>query len=332
MISTVSLATASGNGPLPGQCVQVTVGSDVLNFRFITVDIPNSSTTGVTSVVGINNWRQMVGYYGPSSTNTKAYFLPFPGGKYVDITVPFQATGAASFTEAYKINNLGAVVGFYTDTSGIVHGWFLDHVGGNEKFVAPIDPPGSGFTRAFGINDFNNIVGAWQASASGGDEPGFFLPNPHSNNFVTPIYFPPGPLAVTATIPLGINDRGEIVGEYYVTALGQWFSFHGDHINGPFEDISPPVAFGALYSQPFQENNFGETVGYFTPFANAAFPFHGWILKDGIYTQVDFPGAGPKGTAIDSVNDWGDFTGRYYDTNGQQHGFIALISDECSEE
>ena len=276
----------------------------------------------------------MVGYYGPSSTNTMAFFLPYLGGKYADITVPGQATGATSFTEAYKINNLGAIVGFYTDTSGIVHGWFLDHAGEKEKFVAPIDPPGSGFTRAFGINDFNNIVGAWQVSASGGDEPGFFLPGPHSNKFVTPIYYyPPGLPDVTATILLDINDKSEIVGEYYDNTLGQWFSFHGDSIKGPFVDISPLLAsFGANYSQAFQENNFGEIVGYFTPYTNAGFPFHGWILKDGIPTQFDFPGAGSKGTAIDSVNDWGDFSGRYYDANGQQHGFVALICDECTSE
>jgi uncharacterized membrane protein len=62
---------------------------------------------------------------------------------------------------AEAINSSGEIVGGYIDSARVVHG-FLD----NQGVFLTIDPPGSTFTVAYGINASGQISGT--QSAGGG--------------------------------------------------------------------------------------------------------------------------------------------------------------------
>ena len=47
---------------------------------------------------------------------------------------------------------------------------------------------------------------------------------------------------------------------------------------------------------------------------------HGYLLRDGQFTQIDYPGA--SGTVVRGINNAGDITGHYFDSAGNENGFI----------
>jgi hypothetical protein len=92
--------------------------------------------------------------------------------------------------------------------------------------------------------------------------------------------------AVTQTFPIGINDRGQIVG-YYDDADG----LHGflRKKDGRFSRIDFP---GARATEAFKINNRGQVVGLYdetTPFDFA--DGRGFLLDQGRFTRIDVPGA-----------------------------------------
>ena len=93
----------------------------------------------------------------------------------------------------------------YADSGGVTHG-FLRSASG--VFTNPIDPPGSTFTQAEGINDFGTIVGFYDDAS--GDEHGFSL-----RGGVYTTWDVPG---ATLTDIFSINNSNQVVGEYIDTA------------------------------------------------------------------------------------------------------------------
>ena len=57
-----------------------------------------------------------------------------------------------------------------------------------------------------------------------------------------------------------------------------------------------------------------------------AFQAHGFLLRQGAYTAIDFPGS--VYTEAFSINDDGVIVGDYTDKNGNTHGFKAVPKDE----
>jgi probable HAF family extracellular repeat protein len=64
-------------------------------------------------------------------------------------------------------------------------------------------------------------------------------------------------------------------------------------------------------------NNAGTIAGFFSETHN-----HGFILSDGILTQIDVPVPGAYNTACASINDLDTIVGAYIDANGVRHGFL----------
>ena len=81
--------------------------------------------------------------------------------------------------------------------------------------------------------------------------------------------------------------------------------------------VFTPSALGADNSWAFGINNHGDIVGHFT----VGWDWHGYLLHDGVYTQIDMPGelaALPYG-----INDRGDIGGTaYLGLNQPDHGFL----------
>ena len=116
-----------------------------------------------------------------------------------------------------------------------------------------------------------------------------------------------------ATEAFGINERGDIVGDY-TDATG---NVHGFLLrNGTFTSIDYP---GAILTSTRGINDAGVIVGAFTT-ADDPTDAHGYILSAGKFTQHDFPHS--PDTDILGIDESGDFTGSYGLSDGSEAGYF----------
>jgi probable HAF family extracellular repeat protein len=165
-----------------------------------------------------------------------------------------------------------------------------------------IDPPGSTFSAAQGINTAGQIVGVFQDVRQVSH--GFLL----SDGVYTTID-PPG---ATHTEAFGINDSGQVSGLYSDTAENT----HGFLLSdGVFTTLDFPKA-GATYALGI--NNNGDIVGW------AGMPGginQGFVWKNGKYTALVAP-KGVNGTWTTGINDSRDIVGYYSDSASAKVGFV----------
>jgi len=113
-----------------------------------------------------------------------------------------------------------------------------------------------------------------------------------------------------ATVAVGINDRGQIVGVY----LDQADNVHGFFFDrGRYTQLDYP---GAIETDLNGINSSGQISGYYLD--TAGLP-HGFVYYQGTFSPVDFPGA--TDTAAIGINSRGDIVGGYDDTSAITHGF-----------
>jgi len=113
-----------------------------------------------------------------------------------------------------------------------------------------------------------------------------------------------------ATVAVGINDRGQIVGVY----LDQSDVVHGFmYENGRYAQLDYP---GAVETDLNGINNFGQVSGSYLDTAGL---FHGFVYSSGTFHPVNFPGA-PDTVAV-GINSRGDIVGGYDDPSAITHGF-----------
>jgi uncharacterized membrane protein len=128
------------------------------------------------------------------------------------------------------------------------------------------------------------------------------------------VNFPGG----TGTHDNGINNAGEIVGQYKDSmAVRHGFLDNG----GTFTTIDFP---GADQTVASDINNFGDIVGFYSLSGATS----GFLDKGGNFVTIAFPGA--TGTEVYGINDQGDLVGTYADQNGVLHGFEAAPVPEPS--
>ncbi len=114
------------------------------------------------------------------------------------------------------------------------------------------------------------------------------------------------------TLAYGINNSGQIVGEYYDAAGGR----HGFLLSdGSYTTLDVP---GARVTIAHGINDTGQIVGYYFDATGT----HGFLLSGGNFTTFDVPGA--EGAWGYGINNSGQIVGEYYDAAGD-HGF--LLSD-----
>jgi len=115
------------------------------------------------------------------------------------------------------------------------------------------------------------------------------------------------------TYPMGLNDRGEIVGTAFLQDGAQGFLRQE---NGTI--INLPAAPGNLAAQPSGINNWRDIVGSLSTVTAPG--VHGFLLHRGQYTMIDFPGT--AFTVCTGINNSGLVTGYYSDGSGETHGFL----------
>jgi hypothetical protein len=194
-------------------------------------------------------------------------------------------------------NPQGTSVGSWLDTTGVLHGFSLTAKG----VFATFDPPGSTFTAPGFISPQGVIVGFYLDSTFVSH--GFILEG-GQYTFVNV-------LGAAGAALSGINPSGEISGftcsdpACGLTGLANTQHSFVESKKGVFTFFDPP---GATSSGASTVNPSGAVVGAYTDTVGEL--FHGYLLKNGTYTTIDFPGA-LYGTFAGGGNPENDIVGLY---------------------
>lgn len=201
-----------------------------------------TALNGFTLAGSINDKGQIVGY----AVAGFAEGVLYSNGTYTTFNDPF----ATSDTNAFGINNAGQIVGYYSGSGG-THGFLYDPSIGpltDPKAWTTLDDPlvdSSQITTAFGINNTGEVVGTYYNDGQHG-----FL---YAGGNYTTIDDPLG----TFTQLDGINDAGQIVGEFYYN--GNWHGFL--YSNGTYTTLDNPAGAGQFGTVITGINNIGTLVG-----------------------------------------------------------------------
>jgi len=267
------------------------------SLSYAAFDFPGAAATNPG---GINARGDIVGNFQDASGHTHGFLLR--QGSFSTIDFP-----NASFTAARGINARGDIVGKIIDLSGVEHGFLL-----RDGQFTQVDYPGASMTTARGINNAGDITGRHFDRA--GNERGFVLKDGAFSNVRVPG-------SCSTDVWLAMDNGRVLVGDFCTNSDG---GIHGyvQNSSGNFKILDYPGA-GAPCTAPRWINERGDIVG---GYANSlsecyAFQLHGFLLVDGQYTAIDFPGS--VYTQVLAVNDDGQLVGQFTDNSGKVHGFVA---------
>ena len=177
-----------------------------LGGRFHDANFPAGAPASppVDQLLGVNDGGVAVGFWTDANGSSHGYQVNINTGTFSSVTDP-NAPGA-SLTAA-AINSGGDIAGFYTAQNGNTDGFLM----AGSTFI-DLSVPGASSTMAFGVNDNDEVVGAYTSGSSAATH-GFSwtlgggfqsIDDPHG--------------AGTTTIN-GVNDAGDLVG-FYVDSAG----------------------------------------------------------------------------------------------------------------
>ncbi len=297
--------------------------------RFLVLDNPGDPN--FNQLLGINDGRVIVGYFGDGSVVPNNGYVLVPPNHYSVENFLINGVPAAQ-TQAIGIDDrpLPDIVGFYTDAAGLTHG-FLDANGVQTTVDDPAGAPPNVTTpvqNLLGINDRGQAAGFW--TDNDGHEHGFVvqldLRSPTSSTFteIPPSTFP----GAVATQASDITDREEVCG-FWTDANGNNHGFAG-RLGRGFTSFEVKIGgMTATSTSAFGCNDRGEIVGSFTDAGGAV---HGFLTDGRRFVQFDAPGSSQtpafnvSGTFINGVNDRGDIVGFFSD--GQKvNGFVSFERD-----
>jgi hypothetical protein len=186
------------------------------NGRFHTVNFPtgDNASPPVNQLLGVNDSDIAVGFYTNGQGSNRGYEYNIRTRQFTRVSVPGAASGVngPSLTAA-GINNNGDVAGFYNKTSSQVDAFLKLRFG---RFIT-LAYPGASMTQAFGVNDSDEVVGAYTVGTGN---------NAVTHGFVWrggkfgAINIPGG----SSTTVNGINDENDLVG-FYTDAKGNTDGF-----------------------------------------------------------------------------------------------------------
>ena len=181
---------------------------------FHEVNFPTHFTTSppVNQLLGVNDHGVAVGFWVNGQGNNRGYEYNIHTHQFSRVLVPGAVMGrkGPSLTAA-AISNTGAVAGFYVPAGSNVTDAFL--LAANGKFWK-LAYPGAAMTQAFGVNDHNEVVGAYTVGSGNNAKMHGFTWTP-ARGFTTV----DDPHGKGATAINGVNDAGALVG-FYTDAKG----------------------------------------------------------------------------------------------------------------
>ncbi len=193
--------------------VNANFGFYTIGTHFHTVNFPtgNNASPQVDQLLGVNNHGVAVGFYANAQGNNRGYEYNIYSHTFTRVLVPGAPGGQAgpSLTAA-AINNYGDVAGFYAKSSAQTDAFLRLH---NGRFIT-LAVPGAATTQAFGVNDRDEVVGAYTVgSGDNAQTHGFTWRPGHGFSTVD------DPHGIGTTTINGVNDAGHLVG-FYVDGAG----------------------------------------------------------------------------------------------------------------
>jgi hypothetical protein len=270
------------------------------NYTYTTISDPNA-TGGYTLAIGINDSGEVSGTY---SDAKGTHGFVETNGNYVTIDDP-SVNAEAGTTVVKGINNNGDVVGWYSTTTGTT-GFVRTQNGTYTNLSDPVAYLNT--VNPVGISDSGKITGwYWDATALRNRA---FIDTNGSYIAVND----PAAAGQNGTVGVGINHTGEVAG-YYSDSVGVTHGFLRD-ASGNFTDFATPVG-NLTYVDGL--NDAGQIVGTYD--SNG---INNGFLRNvaGGFTTIDDP-SGTGGTSLGGINNLGQITGAYADSNGIVRGFIA---------
>jgi len=204
----------------------------------------------------------------------------------------------AQSTTPYGINDSGVISGNYTDSSGVTHCFMIS----GRTITTITDPNGTG-TNCFGINASGAIVGSY--GVLNGFSNGFVYQNGVFTDIIVPT-------ATAGTIAYGINDLGDVVGQF-----GDDVGIHGFLFNGStYQTLNAPgaattIAVGINASNIITLQSLNSS-GFLSS----------WSLIGTRYSLLSVPGAAI--TAVHSINNRNQIALGWYDSANVEHGAVRV--------
>lgn len=229
-----------------------------------------------------------------------AALLLMPGAAFAAETlIPVPQVPGSVATTVFAINDNNVVAGSFTTADGREHGFFGTLDGSYTTFDSSFKN-----TQARGINNDGLVTGI------GYDRK-------HSSVFER---YPDGSMAYVTKggKPLGfgvagaINADGTFVADAYNRKATKHFNFFGENAEYTQEIATP----GLSVARPRGVNDSKDVAGYYQDDQGG---MHGFLLKDGTVTTVDYPGS--EGTLVYGVNNSDQVAG-FFGKNDQPHAFV----------
>jgi hypothetical protein len=176
------------------------------SFHEVSFPTGDNASPQVDQLLGVNDHDIAVGFYTNGQGSNRGYEYNIATHRFTRVLVPGAAGGTAgpSLTAA-AINNHGDVAGFYNKTSSQVDAFLRLHGG---QFIT-LAVPGASMTQAFGVNDNDEVVGAYTDGTGNNAQTNGFTWRP-GYGFTTV----DDPHGIGTTTINGVNDHGDLVGFY----------------------------------------------------------------------------------------------------------------------
>jgi hypothetical protein len=181
-----------------------------VNGRYYDVTFPthNNASPQADQLLGINNNDVAVGFYTNAQGGNRGYEYNVRTRQFTRVLPPGFTNSTSLHSPsltATAINIHGDVTGFYNKTSAQVD-TFLRLANG-QFFTLAVH--GAAMTQAFGINDSDEIVGAYTVGTGSNAQTHGFVWTP-SHGFIKV----DDPHGIGATTINGVNNHGDLVGFY----------------------------------------------------------------------------------------------------------------------
>lgn len=230
------------------------------------------------------------------------------------VLVPVPQVPGSTQTDVYSINNNDVFTGDYVDQNQQGHGLigtldgqytFFDYGTGND-------------TQGRYINNSGAIAG-WATQRQSPLEYQFVR---NADGVLAPIMLN-GHRLKGAGKPGSLTDTGELAGQFEAQKkdgeFGKPKGYTGQGTDYTAELVLP---FKRVYgTYPTGVNNDGDVAGYFN-FCGRCDSVHGFIVKDGVATQIDYPDANAISTELVAINDGDLAVGNWRDSLGAQYAFL----------